>query len=374
MKNKILPVFVVLVLVMFAAPAAWAEILIGVAAPITGPSAAIGAQIEHGAVMAARDINAAGGIRGKKVVLDIVDDASEPKQAVSAANKLAGDGVRFVVAHFNSGAALPASSVYDENSMLALSPGVTNPQLTEAGYPLQFRICGRDDQQGAFAASYIKNTIPNPKVAIIQDKTAYGMGIAEKFKQRLNELGIREISYDGVNITDKDFTALVAKIKQSGADTIYFGGMYGPASLLLRQLEDQSVKVTFIGGDAMMSNELAATAGDAVNNVMNTFNADPRKIPGNDALVRKFRESGFEPEAYTLYSYAAMQLFKQAIESAGDDPEAAAEYLKEKGPFKTVLGDIEFDEKGDPKSVNFVINRWYKGQDGKYTYAEVGKK
>lgn len=371
MKNKQFSGIVAFVLTLFVKSFAMADIMIGIAAPITGPSAAIGAQIERGAEMAARDINAAGGIGGEKIVLNIIDDASEPKQAVSGANKLAGDGVRFVVAHFNSSAALPAASVYDENGMLALSPGVTNPQLTELGYPLQFRICGRDDQQGAFAADFIKNTIADPKVALIQDKTAYGMGITDKFRQRLNEHGIKEISYDGINVIDKDFTALVAKIKQSGANIIYFGGMYGPAGLLLRQLEDQNVKVTFIGGDAMMSNELVATAGDAVNNVMNTFNTDPRKIAGNDALVQKFRDSGFEPEAYTLYSYATMQLFQQAIESAGNDPEAVALYLKEKGPFKTVLGDIEFDEKGDLKSSRFVINRWHKGQDGKYSYTEV---
>jgi len=371
MNSKLLAGLLAMASAMLIAPAGAATMKIGVAAPITGPSAAIGAQIEHGAAMAAKDINQAGGIRGKKIVLDIVDDASEPKQAVSGANKLAGDGVRFVIAHFNSGAALPAAAVYDENGMLALSPGVTNPQLTESGYPLQFRICGRDDQQGAFAADYIHKTIADPRIAIIHDKTAYGMGLADKFRQRLNQLGIREISYDGVNVTDKDFTALVAKLRQSGINSIYFGGMYGPAGLLLRQLDDQGVKVAFIGGDAMMSNELAATAGDAVNNVMNTFNADPRKIPGNEALVTAFRNSGFEPEAYTLYAYAAMQIFRQAIEEAGDDPDAVAAYLKQKGPLNTVLGDIAFDDKGDPKSSHFVINRWYKGRDGKYTYAEI---
>lgn len=373
MKSKLLPALAFLAAVLIAKPALSENMLIGVAAPITGASAAIGAQIEHGASMAARDINAAGGIRGKKVVLDIVDDASEPKQAVSGANKLAGDGVRYVVAHFNSSAGLPAATVYDDNGMLAISPGVTNPQLTQAGYQLQFRVCGRDDQQGAFAADYIKKHIPDPKIAIIDDKTAYGTGIADMFRQRLNQLGIYEISHDGINIADKDFTALVAKIKKSGANTIYFGGMYGPASLLLRQLADQNVKVAFIGGDALMSNELAATAGDAVNHVMNTFSTDPRKIPGNEILVRKFRDNGFEPEAYTLYAYAVMQLFKLAIEHAGDDPEAVAAYLKEKGPFKTVLGDMAFDEKGDPKASHFVINRWYKAADGRYTYAEVNE-
>lgn len=371
MKRKIFSGLAALAFFISGTIIATAKITIGLVAPITGPNAAIGAQIQRGAEMAAKEINDTGGITGKKISFNIFDDASDPKQAVSGANKLAGDGIRFVVAHYNSGGAIAASAVYDENGMLAMSPGATNPQLTDAGYPLQFRICGRDDQQAGFAADYIRITVPDPKIAIIHDKTAYGTGLAVAIRHKLNTFGIQETSYDGVNVEDKDFTALVAKIKRSDANTIYFGGVYAPAGLLLRQLADQGVKVTFIGSDAMMSNELAATAGDAVNGVINTFTLDPRTIPDNAALVSKFRSDGFEPEAYTLYSYAVVQLFKEVIENVGENPEAAALYLKDRGPFKTVLGDIAFDEKGDVRNANFTINQWHKGQDGRYTYTEL---
>ena len=350
---------------------AWADIKIGVAIPVTGPSAAIGAQIQHGAEMAVKNINDKGGINGEKLVLDIVDDASDPKQAVSGANKLAGEGVQFVVAHYNSGAALPAASVYDENGILAMSPGVTNPKLTESGYPLQFRVCGRDDTQGAFAAEYIKKHYPDPKVMIIHDKTAYGMGLVEEVEKTLNKLGIKELSFDGVNVEDRDFSAIVAKIKQSEANVVYFGGLYTPAGLLLRQMAEQKIKPQFISGDAITSNELAATAQDGVIGVLNTFNADPRANPDNAELVKDFRDSGFEPEAFTLYAYAVVQLFSYGIAEEGNDPQKVAEYLKTKGPFKTVLGNIEFNDKGDPKEGGFVMNRWYKTSEGSYNYSEA---
>lgn len=350
---------------------AWADIKIGVAIPVTGPSAAIGAQIQHGAEMAVKNINDKGGIKGEKLVLEIVDDASDPKQAVSGANKLAGEGVEFVVSHYNSGAALPAAIVYDENGILAMSPGVTNPKLTENGYSLQFRVCGRDDTQGAFAAQYIQKHYPDPKVIIIHDKTAYGMGLAEEVKKTLNQLGIKELSFDGINVEDRDFSAIIAKIKQSGANIIYFGGVYTPAGLILRQMAEQQIKAQFISGDAITSNELAATAQDGVIGVLNTFNADPRTNPDNADLVKSFRESGFEPEAFTLYSYAVVQLFSYGIEEVGENPQKVAQYLKTKGPFNTVLGTIDFDSKGDPKEGGFVMNRWYKTAEGNYTYAEV---
>lgn len=350
---------------------AWADIKIGVVIPITGPNAAIGSQMQHGAEMAVKNINDKGGIKGEKMVLEIIDDASDPKQAVSAANKLAGEGVHFVVAHYNSGSAIPAASVYDENGMLAMSPGATNPKLTEMGFPMQFRTCGRDDMQGTFAAEYIKKHFPDPKIAIIHDKTAYGTGLAEETKKKLNALGIKELSFDGVNVEDKDFSAIIAKVKQSGANIIYFGGVYSPAGLMLRQMAEQNVKIQFMSGDAITSNELAATAQDAVIGVLNTFTADPRNIPGNEDLVKAFRDGGFEPEAYTLYSYAVIQVFAYGIEAEGEDPEKVAAYLKAHGPFKTALGDLAFDDKGDPKGGGYVVNRWYKTPEGNYSYAQV---
>jgi branched-chain amino acid transport system substrate-binding protein len=174
-----------------------------------------------------------------------------------------------------------------------------------------------------------------------------------------------------VNVGDKDFSALIAKAKQAGVTVLYWGGLHTEAGLIIRQLADQGLKVTFISGDGIVTNELAAIAGDAVVGTLNTFGPDPRNNPVNKDLVEKFRKAGFEPEAYTLYSYAAVQAIVGAATAAkSNDPETVAKALKEKGPFKSVLGDISFDEKGDPKLPGYVMYEWKKDKDGKYTYVQ----
>jgi branched-chain amino acid transport system substrate-binding protein len=168
-----------------------AQIKIGVGAPLTGPNAAFGAQIKNGAEQAAADINAAGGINGQKVEIVLGDDASDPKQGVSVANKFAGDGVKFVVGHFNSGVTIPASDAYAEHGTLMITPAATNPQVTERGLWNTFRICGRDDQQGAVAAEYIAKHFKDKKIAVIHDKTTYGKGLADETLKGLQKAGIK---------------------------------------------------------------------------------------------------------------------------------------------------------------------------------------
>src|SRR6188768_3574617 len=161
---------------------AQAQIKMGVAGPITGPNAAFGAQLKNGTEQAVEDINAAGGIMGQKIVVSTGDDVSDPKQGVSVANKFAGDGIKFVVGHFNSGVTIPASEVYQENGMLMVSPSATNPQVTERGMWDVFRTCGRDDQQGQVAGAYILKHFKGKKIAIVHDKTTYGKGLADETK------------------------------------------------------------------------------------------------------------------------------------------------------------------------------------------------
>src|SRR3954464_1269337 len=201
-----------------------AQIKMGVAGPITGPNAAFGAQLKNGTQQAVDDINAAGGIMGQKITLQFGDDVSDPKQGVSVANKFSADGVKFVVGHFNSGVTIPASQVYQENGMLDITPSATNPQITERGMWNIFRTCGRDDQQGAVAAAYILKHFKGKKVAVVHDKTTYGKGLADETKKALNKGNTKEVLYEGINIGEKDFSALVSKIKQSGADLVYWGG------------------------------------------------------------------------------------------------------------------------------------------------------
>ncbi|MFC4623730.1 branched-chain amino acid ABC transporter substrate-binding protein [Daeguia caeni] len=350
---------------------AWADFLVGIGAPITGPNAVYGAQIQKGAEAAVKAINDAGGINGEKIVLTIGDDVSDPKQGISVANKFAADGVKAVIGHFNSGVSIPASEVYAENGILEISPAATNPVYTERGLWNTFRTCGRDDQQGIVAGKYIADNFKDAKIAVIHDKTPYGQGLADETKKTLNDLGIQEAVYEGVNVGEKDFSALIAKLKQQGVDVLYWGGLHAEAGLIMRQLADQGLKVQFISGDGIVSNELASIAGDAVAGTLNTFGPDPRNNPDNAELVKKFREEGFEPEAYTLYSYAAVQSLADAAKAAGsNDPQEIAKALKEKGPFKTVLGELSYDEKGDPKLPGYVMYKWEKGPDGKYTYVQ----
>ena len=222
MKNRVLSS--VAVAVMFAlAGSASAQIKIGVAGPITGPNAAFGAQLKNGAEQAAADINAKGGINGQKIELIFGDDVSDPKQGVSVANKMVGDGVKFVMGHFNSGVTIPASEIYAENGVLMITPSATNPKITERGLWNTFRTCGRDDQQGEVAGKYIATTLKGKKLAIVHDKTTYGKGLADETQKFANKEGVKEILYEGVNTGEKDFSALVSKIKAAGAEIVYWG-------------------------------------------------------------------------------------------------------------------------------------------------------
>lgn len=368
MKRSLLSAVAVTAMVAFSGNA-WADILIGIGAPLTGPNAAFGAQIQKGAEQAAADINAAGGINGEKIKLVLGDDVSDPKQGISVANKFVADGVKFVIGHFNSGVSIPASEVYAENGILEISPAATNPVYTERGLWNTFRTCGRDDQQGSIAGAYLAEHFKDAKIAVVHDKTPYGQGLADETKKAMNNAGITEVIYEGVNTGDKDFSALIAKMKEAGVSIIYWGGLHTEAGLIIRQAADQGLKATLVSGDGIVSNELASIAGDAVEGTLNTFGPDPTLNPVNKDLVEKFRASGFNPEAYTLYSYAALQSIAAAATAAGSlDAEAVAKALKEKGPFPTALGDISYDEKGDPKLPGYVMYEWKKGPDGKFSY------
>ncbi|MBW9117768.1 branched-chain amino acid ABC transporter substrate-binding protein [Rhizobium cauense] len=368
MKKSLLSAVALTAMVAFSGNA-WADIIVGVAGPLTGPNAAFGAQLQKGAEQAAADINAAGGINGEQIKIVLGDDVSDPKQGISVANKFAADGVKFVIGHFNSGVSIPASEVYAENGMLEITPAATNPKFTERGLWNTFRTCGRDDQQGAIAGKYLADHFKDAKIAVVHDKTPYGQGLADETKKALNAAGTTEALYEGINVGDKDFSALIAKMKEAGVTIIYWGGLHTEAGLIIRQAADQGLKATLVSGDGIVSNELASIAGDAVAGTLNTFGPDPTLNPANKDLVAKFKAAGFNPEAYTLYSYAALQSIAGGAKAAGsNDAEAVAAAMKAKGPFPTVLGDMSFDEKGDPKLPGYIMYEWKKGPDGKYSY------
>ncbi len=310
---------------------AQADIKIGVAGPFTGPNATYGDQYWHGATQAAEDINAAGGINGEKIKLVQGDDACEPKQAVAVANRLVDqDKVIAVVGHFCSSSTIPASEVYDEAGIIAITPGSTNPQVTERGMTLRgmFRMCGRDDQQGVVAGDYIVDVLKAKKVAVIHDKDTYGQGLADATKAALEKRGVKEVLYEGLTRGEKDFNALVTKIRASGAEVVYFGGLHPEAGPLVRQMREQGLTAKFMSDDGIVTDELVTTAGGPqyTKGVLMTFGADPRLIPDGKAVVEKFRAGGFEPEGYTLYSYASIQALAAAFNGAGanDPPKPAS--------------------------------------------------
>jgi branched-chain amino acid transport system substrate-binding protein len=346
-----------------------AQIKIGVGAPITGPNASYGAQIKNGVEQAVEDINAAGGINGQKLQIVIGDDVSDPKQGVSVANKFAAEGVKFVVGHFNSGVSIPASEVLQDAGIPIITPAATNPTFTERGMWNTFRTCGRDDQQAAIAGAYLVEKYKGKKVAIVHDKTPYGKGVADETKKVINAKGLNEVMYEGINPGEKDFSALVSKLKQAGVDLVYWGGLHTEAGLIIRQMRDQGLNAQFMGPDGMVSSEFASIAGPGAEGTLMTFNSDPRKKSEAKEIVAKFRAKNFEPEAYTLYSYAAMQVLKQAADEAkSTDGKKVADTMHSGKTFKTVLGDLSFDKKGDVTRPDYVLYMWKKGPDGKIDY------
>ncbi len=351
--------------------AANAQIKLGVAGPITGPNAAFGAQLKNGVEQAVEDINAAGGIMGQKITVSIGDDVSDPKQGVSVANKFVGDGIKMVIGHFNSGVTMPASEVYAENGIIFNTPSATNPKITERGLWNAFRTCGRDDQQGAVAAAYIVKNLKDKKVAVVHDKTTYGQGLADETKKAMNAAGVKEVLYEGVNAGEKDFSALVSKLKAAGTDVLYWGGLHTEGGLIVRQMRDQGLKTVLMSGDGITTDEFATIGGPGVEGTLMTFPPDPQKRPEAASVMKKFEARKFKPEAYTLYSYAGVEIFKQAAEGAKSlDPKKMAEYMKTGVTFKTVIGDISYDKKGDITRPDYTMYTWKKGADGKITYVE----
>lgn len=354
----------------FAAACSQAEpdqIVIGAAGPMTGAYATFGEQFEHGAEKAVADINAAGGVLGKQLVLEIGDDACDPRQAVSVANDMAASGAVFVAGHYCSGSSIPASDVYAESGIIQISPASTNPDYTDRGLPTAFRVCGRDDAQGPAAAAYIVEHYPDANVAIVDDRSTYGQGLADQFREAFNAMGKTQVLDDTIVAGERDYSALVTKLRQAEVDILYFGGYHTEAGLIIRQMRDQNVDATLVGGDALVTNEFWAITGDAGEGTLMTFGPDPRLNPGNAELVEAFRAEGYEPEAYTLYTYAAVQAWAQAAQRAGSTEAAAVSVALKSGTADTVLGNIGFTEKGDVDAPGYVFYVWHNGE---YVYAD----
>ena len=352
-------------------PATAQDIAVATAGPITGQYASFGEQMKRGAEQAVADLNAAGGVLGKKLRLEVGDDACDPKQARAVAEDLVSKGVIFVAGHFCSSSSIPASEVYAEADVVQMTPASTNPAFTEGaaekGWKNVFRTCGRDDAQGLVAGKYIAEKYAGKNVAIIHDKSTYGKGIADETKKAMNAAGLQETMYEAINQGDKDYSALVSKMKAGNIDVIYAGLYHTEAGLIIRQAREQGLKAQMISEDALVTNEFWTIAGDAGEGTLMTFAPDPRNLPTAKDVVAKFKAQGYDPEGYTLYTYAAMQVWAKAAEKAGSTDAAKLAEVIRGNTFETVLGTLDFDDKGDVVNPEYVFYVWSKGQ-----YKELG--
>lgn len=339
-----------------------AEVKIAVVGPMTGQYATFGKQFQDGANMALEDMNKAGGAAGQTIQMQFGDDACDPKQAVAVANKLVGERVAFVAGHFCSGSSIPASKVYAEENIVQISPASTNPKLTdERAGPNVFRVCGRDDQQGSVAGAYLAKNFADKVIAIVHDKQAYSKGLADETKKAMNAAGKKEVMYETITPGEKDYTALVSKLKAANVDVLYYGGYHTEAGLIVRQMRDQGMKTILMGGDALVTKEYADITGAAGDGTLMTFSPDPRKNPAAQDIVKRFRDKGIEPEGYVLYTYAAIQVWKQAADKAQSTDANKVIAALNDTEFDTVIGKFRFDKKGDPNLPPYAVYEWKGG-------------
>ncbi|PCC97570.1 branched-chain amino acid ABC transporter substrate-binding protein [Halopseudomonas pelagia] len=335
-------------------------IKIALAGPVTGPVAQYGDMQFIGAKMAIEQINKAGGVNGSQLEGVVFDDACDPKQAVAVANRIVNQEIQFVVGHLCSSSTQPASDIYEDEGILMVTAASTSPEITTRGYELVFRTIGLDSLQGPTAGKYIAEQVKPSKVAVIHDKQQYGEGIATAVRDVLTEAGIDVPVFEGVTAGDKDFSALIAKLRQEGVDFVYYGGYHPELGLILRQSAEQGLDVKFMGPEGVGNSDISAIAGEASEGLLVTlpkaFDEDPR----NADLVAAFKAKNEDPSGpFVFPAYAAVQIIADGIKLAGDtDTDKVAEALRG-NEFDTPTGVLSFDEKGDLQDFNFVVYEWH---------------
>ncbi|UXM94079.1 branched-chain amino acid ABC transporter substrate-binding protein [Bartonella sp. HY329] len=348
----------------FFATNASADITIGFIGPVTGSVAAYGVQASNGTRIAIDEINKNGGVNGEKLVLKIFDDAAEPKQGISVANQIAGEGILYVVGPVTSNSAMPVSTILQNNDILMVTPSSTTPELSARNMWNVFRTIGRDDQQADFAAQYALAHWKGKNIAIIHDKATYGKGLADAFKKTLNDGGEKEAYYGSITPGERDYNVIVSRLKSDNIDYVYFGGYHPEAGLLLRQMREQGVKAIMIGGDGLNTSELGTIAGDAVEGTIFTNPADSSKNPLAKEALEALSANNIPAEAFTMNGYAAVQVIAFGIEKAGspDDAQAVAEVLHSGEKIPTAIGEITYGERGDMTSKTFSLYKWESGK------------
>ncbi|AWK90053.1 branched-chain amino acid ABC transporter substrate-binding protein [Azospirillum thermophilum] len=343
---------------------AHADIVIGLGTATTGPVAALGEQTVYGAKQAIEDINAKGGVLGQKLVLRVGDDACDPRQAVAVANQFVREKVAAVVGHLCSGATIPASEVYQEEGVVMITPTATNPLLTAKGYPNIFRVCGRDDQQGVVAGEYLLQNFKGKTIAVVDDKQAYGKGLADVVAQTLEKGGMKVAYRGSVTAGEKDFSSLVTSLKDKGVNAVYYGGYHPELGLMVRQAQEQGLKAQFIAGDGLNNSEFWSITGPAGEGTLYTDSPSAANDPKAKQLIESFKKAGLpEPGNFAFYAYSAVQVAAEGLKKAGAvDNKKLADALHS-GSFDTVVGQIEFDKKGDVVKPAYVMYVWKDGKN-----------
>lgn len=330
-------------------------IKIGVAGPMTGDQAKMGTDFRNGVTLAVEEWNARGGLLGKKIIMVIADDQHDPKQAVSVANKLINEGVAGVIGHFNSSCSIPSSDVYNRAGIPMISPGSTNPQLTDRNYMEVFRSCGRDDQQGKIGAEFVIKKLKLKKVAIIHDKTTYGQGLADEFKKSVQD-SVSVVYYGGIIQGDKDFKTVLTSIKEKSPELIYFGGIYPEGGLLVKQAKELGINVPFMSGDGTIDPKFIEIAGaSAAEGTYLTFSPDPRNIPTAKAFIGDYEKRFGEIGPYSVYAYDSANILFKAIKEAGSTEGKVVTDKLHTMEFSGALGKIKFDKKGDVTVSPYVV-------------------
>ncbi|HCF5744508.1 TPA: branched-chain amino acid ABC transporter substrate-binding protein [Pseudomonas aeruginosa] len=336
-------------------------IKIALAGPVTGPVAQYGDMQRAGALMAIEQINKAGGVNGAQLEGVIYDDACDPKQAVAVANKVVNDGVKFVVGHVCSSSTQPATDIYEDEGVLMITPSATAPEITSRGYKLIFRTIGLDNMQGPVAGKFIAERYKDKTIAVLHDKQQYGEGIATEVKKTVEDAGIKVAVFEGLNAGDKDFNALISKLKKAGVQFVYFGGYHPEMGLLLRQAKQAGLDARFMGPEGVGNSEITAIAGDASEGMLATLPRAFEQDPKNKVLIDAFKAKNQDPSGiFVLPAYSAVTVIAKGIEKAGEaDPEKVAEALRA-NTFETPTGNLGFDEKGDLKNFDFTVYEWHK--------------
>jgi branched-chain amino acid transport system substrate-binding protein len=330
-------------------------IKIGIAGPMTGDQAKMGTDFKNGVSLAVEEWNNRGGVLGKKIEVLISDDQHDPKQAVSVANKMVNEGVVGVIGHFNSSCSIPASDVYNKAGIPMITPASTNPQLTEKGYKGIFRVCGKDNQQGRIAADFVINHLKLSEVAILHDKTTYGQGLANEFKNSLSDK-VKLLYYGGIAQGDKDFKTVLTVIKEKKPELIFFGGIYPEAGLLVKQARELGLTAKFMSGDGSIDPKFIEIAGvSAAEGTYLTFSPDPKNIPSARGFIDTYQSKYGELGPYSIYAYDATNILLTAIKEAKTTEGKAVIDKLHSMEFISATGKIKFDSKGDVTVTPYVV-------------------